>query len=201
VEHALVLGLLGGTLLAVVLLWLGADGLLAHRVGRVVLACGALVLPLTTTGVGFQHGMSRSSNTSFCMECHEMQPYGKSLFVDDPRSLPALHFQRRLVSRESACYTCHTDYALFGDVRAKLNGLRHVWVHYTGVIPDKITLYAPYPNANCLHCHDDARSYLEAAAHAGLFELLRREERSCLGCHSGGHALDAAAAGRFWEAQ
>ena len=97
-----------------------------------------------------------------------MQSYGKSLFVDNRKALPAVHFQDRLVDRDNACFACHTDYAMFGDVKAKLNGLKHVYVHYLGKVPEKMELYQPYPNYNCLHCHEDARGFVEAPAHQGV---------------------------------
>ena len=61
-----------------------------------------------------------------------MQRHGKSLFADNRQALAATHYQNRLVERETICYSCHKDYAMFGDVTAKLNGLRHVWAHYVG---------------------------------------------------------------------
>jgi hypothetical protein len=64
-----------------------------------------------------------------------------------------------------------------------------------------LSLYQPYPNHNCLHCHDDARNYLEVLAHQPLLEVLSRNERSCLSCHKLGHALDDVAAGNLWKAE
>ena len=59
-----------------------------------------------------------------------MQRHGKSLFADNKQALAAVHYQNREVDRDTVCYSCHKDYALFGDVTAKMNGLRHVWAHY-----------------------------------------------------------------------
>ena len=53
------------------------------------------------------------------------------------QALTAVHYQNRLVDRETVCYSCHKDYAMFGDVKAKLNGLRHVWAHYIAGVPQK----------------------------------------------------------------
>ena len=108
---------------------------------------------------------AKQKDTRFCLSCHEMQRHGKSLFADNKQALAAAHYQNRLVDRESVCYSCHKDYAMFGDVTAKLNGLRHVWAHYIAGVPKKIELYKPYPNSNCLHCHDDARRFVDGVAH------------------------------------
>ena len=177
-----------------------AGTLLARRAGRWLLLVGLAVVPLALSGTGVTVGLHASTRTSFCMSCHEMEPFAKSLFVDRPHALAAMHYQKRLIDRDSVCYSCHSDYAMFGDAKAKLNGLRHVWVHYFGTPPTQFALYAPYPNQNCLHCHDDARSFLEKKPHLDFLAALRSGERSCLTCHGVVHDLDAVDAGAFWVA-
>ena len=135
----------------IVLLLLGAHALAGHTVGRLVLLVGLVGLPLLLAVGNISYGVHESSTTRFCLSCHEMQRHGKSLFADNRQALAAVHYQNRLVDRETVCYSCHKDYALFGDVKAKLNGLRHVWAHYIAGVPKKIELYQPYPNSNCLH--------------------------------------------------
>ncbi|MCP3097962.1 NapC/NirT family cytochrome c [Myxococcus sp. K15C18031901] len=175
-----------------------AGVLTASHLGRLVLLAGLAILPLVVTGAGVAVGVRESSQTQFCMSCHEMEPYGKSLFVDNPTALSAVHYQKRLISRDTTCYACHTDYALFGDAKAKLNGLKHVWVHYFGTIPERPKLYQPYPNYNCLHCHSDARSFLEAPPHQDLQAELQSGAKSCLGCHDLAHDLEGVKAQNFW---
>jgi hypothetical protein len=34
--------------------------------------------------------------------------------------------QNNRIPKEHACYTCHTDYTMFGDVNAKMRGLQHI---------------------------------------------------------------------------
>ena len=112
--------------------------------------------------------MERSKTVAFCTSCHVMERYGHSLHVDDDRATsPAQHYQYNRVPRETACFACHTNYTMYGDYKAKLRGLRHVWVQYIGTIPEKIALYTPYNNRECLHCHDGARSFVEAVTHKG----------------------------------
>jgi cytochrome c-type protein NapC len=177
----------------------GAGYLASHRAGRLVLLAGLALLPLALTATGVAVGIQESSHTRFCMSCHEMEPFAKSLFVDNPAALAAVHYQKRLISRDSTCYACHTDYALFGDAKAKVDGLRHVWVHYFGEVPERPKLYQPYPNYNCLHCHEDARGFLEQRSHREHREELRSGARSCLSCHSVAHDLDGVAARTFWQ--
>jgi predicted CXXCH cytochrome family protein len=176
----------------VVLLRAGAAVLAAQRVGRVVLLVGLVATPLLLSAGNLSYGVAESSQTRFCLSCHEMQRYGKSLFVDDKQALSAVHYQNRLVERDSTCYSCHKDYGLFGDAKAKLNGLRHVWAHYVRGVPEKIALYKPFPNANCLHyagplshmggtqctsCHDPGGSH-------HTFQITDAWDGTCRTCHA-----------------
>jgi len=184
----------------IVLLFLGAHALGGHTVGRIVLLVGLLGLPLLLSIGNLSFGMHESSTTHFCLSCHEMQRHGKSLFVDNRQALAAVHYQNRFVDRETVCYSCHKDYAMFGDVTAKLNGLRHVWAHYIAGVPDKIKLYRPYPNSNCLHCHDDSRRFVDSVAHRPLLDALYAGTTSCLSCHATVHDMAKVDAEQFWQA-
>ena len=154
--------------------------------------------------MGVSEHIERSKNTEFCTSCHVMQDYGKSLRIDDPSFLPAAHFQNNRVPRDAACYTCHTDYAMYGDFRAKLRGLRHLYVQYLGKVPDKIELYDPYNNRECLHCHLGARSFEEGATHnveVGRLDLIKANKLSCLstGCHEATHNVKNLGSLTFWS--
>jgi hypothetical protein len=93
------------------------------REGKILAFVALCVLPITAVWGGFSEQMERAESTQFCLSCHVMTDFGRSLYVDDPSYLPARHFQNNRVPRDRACYTCHTDYAMFGTVRAKLRGL------------------------------------------------------------------------------
>lgn len=185
----------------VVLLYWAAGTLAENGWGRVALLVGLVALPVLLSAGSLSYGFHESSRTSFCLSCHEMQAYGASLFADNRAALSAVHYQNRLIDRDSTCYSCHADYAMFGDAKAKLNGLRHVWVHYFGNIPEKIALYQPYPTANCLHCHDDARRFSEVGAHQPVLGALYAGKASCLGCHTIAHDLKAVQAHKLWQAK
>jgi len=175
----------------------------AHRAGRILIALGVFFLPASAGMTGLAVGMERSKEKSFCLSCHEMERYGRSLEVDDDDYIPATHAQRGLIQGKDICFTCHTDYGWFGDVKAKLNGVRHVAVHYFGTVPEKITLYSPFANRNCLHCHEGTRAFLGAKQHAGAkatFAALRAGTVSCAqsGCHDVVHAVDTLGDATFW---
>jgi cytochrome c-type protein NapC len=178
-----------------------AGALAGQTVGRLVLLVGLVALPLLVSAANISYGVHQSSSTAFCLSCHEMQRQGMSLFVDNKQALAAVHYQNRLVDRDVACYSCHKDYAMFGNVKAKLNGLRHVWAHYIAGVPKKIALYQPYPNSNCLHCHDDGRPFVEAEAHRPVLGALYAGSTSCLSCHQIAHDMAKVDADQFWQAR
>jgi len=185
----------------IALLFFGAGALRGQTVGRLVLLVGLVALPLLLSLGNISYGVSKSSTTRFCLSCHEMQRHGKSLFADNKQALAAVHYQNRLVDRETVCYSCHKDYAMFGDVTAKLNGLRHVWAHYIAGVPKKIELYKPYPNSNCLHCHDDSRRFVEGVAHHPILPALYAGTTSCLSCHRIAHDMAKVDADDMWLAR
>lgn len=76
--------------------------------------------PVFCLMAGMDSEMQRSKSTAFCLSCHIMGPYGKSLHVDDPAYLAAAHYQNHRVSADEACHTCHTNYAMFGTFKAKM---------------------------------------------------------------------------------
>lgn len=162
-------------------------GALASRRGKALAFLIFFVLPVSVSGVGAMAHMEAAKSTEFCLSCHVMKPYGESLGYDDTAFIPAVHYQNNLVPRDRACFTCHTTYTMFGDVKAKLNGLRHVWIYYTGQTPAKIALYQPYQNRECLNCHAQARSFLEGGLHADVMPELLSNKTSCKECHEQFH--------------
>ena len=133
------------------------------------------------------------------MSCHVMEPYGRSLAIDSVDHLPANHFQNGRVDKEQACFVCHTNYSMFGDVQAKLNGLQHLFVNYVTGPPDEIELYQPYRNRECLYCHSSARSFEENDFHVDVRAALALGDVSCLECHAVSHDVNELASLPTWE--
>jgi cytochrome c-type protein NapC len=179
-------------------------GITATRGGKILAFLILFLLPLLCMAIGVSSEVERSKSTGFCLSCHVMEPHGRSLYVDDPSYLAAAHFQNHRVPVDEACYTCHTNYAMFGGVRAKLHGLRHVYVQYLGKPPQSIHLYEPYNNRECLHCHLGARSFEEGVVHNADPELLpavKANTMSCLssGCHEVVHNVSNLNNVKFWK--
>lgn len=148
-------------------------------------------LPVMITGLGLSNHLERSKSTSFCLSCHVMEPYGESLRVDPADGhVPASHFQNKRIPRQQACFACHTQYTMFGDLKAKIQGVKHLYVYYLGTVPEQIELYQPYRNRECLWCHADARSFEENELHADIREELQSDQTSCLECHGAAHDIE-----------
>ena len=165
-----------------------------------------LVLPAIAVWAGFEEQMDRAQTTDFCLSCHVMADYGKSLYVDDAGYVPAAHFQNNRVARDRACYTCHANYSMFGTVAAKIHGVRHLIVQYFGTVPkpEDIKLYAPFNNRECLHCHLGARKFEAQRAHNRTpDELVRMKsnELSCTSskCHDIVHDVTTLKDAAFWK--
>lgn len=192
-------------LVLVVLVAIRAE--LTHARGGKILAFIALfVLPGLATWAGFGGQMDRSESTGFCLSCHVMSDYGKSLCVDDPSFVPAVHFQNGFVDRSHTCYTCHTDYVMFGGLKAKWAGLHHVYVQYFGTVPkpEAIKLYHPYNNRECLHCHAGTRRFDDATEHKKTRTMLGdiySGKLSCLAshCHDTIHDVSDLQYATFWK--
>jgi cytochrome c-type protein NapC len=170
-----------------------------YKGGKVLTFVAFLILPIVAMTLGANSHLEHSKTTEFCLSCHEMKPYGESLYIDDAEYLPAAHFQNKRMPRDLACFSCHTDYTMYGDINAKLRGVRHLWVHYLGTIPEDIELYTPFQNRECLHCHGGARSFEENDLHVDMLAEFESQEVSCLECHAFVHDVDTVADQPKWE--
>jgi cytochrome c-type protein NapC len=176
------------------------------RGGKVFAFATLGILPVLAVWAGVNQHLERSTSTQFCLSCHVMADFGKSLYVDDKSYLPAAHFQNNFVPREHACFTCHTDYTMFGDYKAKWRGVHHVLVQYFGKVPqpEDIKLYTAYNNRECLHCHAGARAYEEASSHhknPNMLALAASNQLSCTsgGCHDIVHDVATLKDATFWK--
>jgi cytochrome c-type protein NapC len=172
-------------------------GLATSPGGKLLIFAALFLLPVASIRSGLRVHMQSTKSTEFCMSCHVMEPFGQGLLVEDETFLPAAHFQNRRIDRDTACFSCHTHYSLFGDMAAKLNGLKHMAVYYSGQTPDVIELYKPYNNRECLYCHEGARSFEDLHDHDRK-ELIANE-MSCMSCHGKTHEVHALAGEAMWQ--
>ncbi len=195
--------LLTAALVAIVTL---RPGTTATRGGKILAFIVLFLLPLFALAMGIDNQVERSKSTKFCLSCHVMEPFGQSLNVDDATYLAAAHYQNHRVPAEEACYTCHTNYAMFGSFKAKMAGLRHVYVFYlrTPPAPEAIRLKEPFNNRECLHCHLGARSFEQGAVHNAdpdTLPAVKANKLSCVssGCHETVHNVEHLKDVKMWN--
>lgn len=185
-------------LIAVIFIIFGWNGLspLARRfaVGITIIA-----FPILGSTPISLHTLDTMKDTSFCLKCHTMEEHGKSLNSDDDEILAAVHYANNYIPKKTACYSCHTDYDMFGGLKAKIAGLRHMYSYYliTPPKPDELKIHSPYNIQNCLSCHDGARNFMTKKNHTkepGLLEKIQSGEKGCLesGCHNVAHGVKQA---------
>ncbi len=196
---ALLYGLLGITIVLLVLI-LARPSITVSIGGKILAFLAFCALPVLSGVWGLSEHFERSKQTTFCLSCHIMEPYGRSLYVDDMNHIPAAHFQNHRIPADEACYTCHTDYAMYGTIGVKLHGLRHVYVQYLGTAMNPIRLYEPFNNRECLHCHEGARSF-EDDTHVPMMDMLKSNQLSCIssGCHDTVHNIDTLSKFKQWR--
>jgi cytochrome c-type protein NapC len=178
----------------------------ASSAGKILAFVVLFFLPLFSLMAGMENEMERSKSTAFCLSCHIMESYGKSLHIDDASYLAAAHYQNHRVPADEACYTCHTNYAMFGTFKAKLGGLRHLYVFYLKKMPqpEDIKLHEPFNNRECLHCHLGARSFEQGATHGAdpaTLPAIKANTLSCIssGCHDVVHNVGRWGNVKFWD--
>ena len=168
---------------------------------KIVAFIGLCVLPALCILGGMNTHVQRSEQTQFCVSCHVMIPYGKSLYADDPSHIPAQHFQNHRVPPDMACYSCHADYSIYGPLKDKMQGLKRIYMQYVSTPPNPITIPGGFKNAQCLHCHLGARGFEENPVHAAMMDSLKSNQTSCLtsGCHDTAHDVANLNHQKFWK--
>ncbi len=157
----------------------------AGATGKALAFVALCVLPALCMRMGLNTHMDRSEQTKFCISCHSMENYGKSLWIDDPSYIPAQHFQNHRVPADMACYNCHADYTIYGPLKDKYQGVKRIYVQYLGTPSKTVQIPGGFKNRQCLHCHLGARSFESNPIHVAVMDSLKSNELSCIssGCH------------------
>jgi nitrate/TMAO reductase-like tetraheme cytochrome c subunit len=173
---------------------LGGASLTPTARGWLFVAVG--LVPVMVAFLSFAHGLESSTTVSACGSCHVMTPFVQDLQNVKSDTLAATHFKNRYI-RESQCYTCHSDYGLAGTIKAKFEGLGHVWRYTVGAYALPIKINQPYPNVRCLGCHGASQKFLNASGHPKeeMHNLLDGTV-SCIACHGPAHPEQKKAASR-----
>ncbi len=155
-----------------------------------------MVLPPAIVFFGYAYGIERSKTIASCGSCHVMEPYLADLKNPASDTLAATHYKNRYI-QEHHCYTCHTDYGMFGTLQAKTDGLGHVVRNVTGRYALPLKINSPYPNRRCLGCHGESQKFLKTEGHPkeDLPKLLSGET-ACIDCHGPAHPTATVEASR-----
>jgi nitrate/TMAO reductase-like tetraheme cytochrome c subunit len=145
-----------------------------------------VALPAIVAAVTVPVTFERAKTVEFCSSCHVMRPYVDDMRDPESETLVSRHYDRRLIAHDQ-CYTCHTDYVWFGPLGAKMKGMRHVLAYYLAPERREIELYRPFPSANCLGCHGQARGYRDNPVHEATAEEIASGETRCTECHESVH--------------
>ena len=183
-------------LLLLVFAWRSLRGGAVAPTARGWLFVAVGLVPVMVAFLSFAHGLESSTTVSACGSCHVMTPFVQDLQNVKSDTLAATHFKNRYI-RESQCYTCHSDYGLAGTVKAKFEGLGHVWRYTVGAYELPIKINHPYPNVRCLGCHGASQKFLNAAGHPKEeMHTLLDGTVSCIACHGPAHPEQKKAASR-----
>ena len=188
---------LAAVLLTLVLL---KPGIVRTLEGKVLILLALFLAPAIAAYGGVSEHLERTRTTGYCLSCHVMSDYGKSLTAENPAAIPASHYQNNRIPRDHACISCHTEYGLSGDHRAMARFTRNALETYLGRVPEMVRARRT-KNRECLRCHVGARSFEENAAHqegaAPLVSLaaIKSGKISCTksGCHHSVHDVRAVA--------
>jgi cytochrome c nitrite reductase small subunit len=150
-----------------------------------------LVLPVMVVFLATAHGMDESMSVEACGACHAMDSHVADLRNPASDSLAAVHYKNRYIQGDQ-CYTCHSDYGMFGTVSAKLEGLGHVYHNLTDTYEKPIKIRKPYSNVRCFGCHFGAQNFLAKHDKDEIPNLVSGKD-SCLDCHGPAHHAEEAA--------
>ncbi len=164
---------------------------------RILLFVGVALLPSFAAGTSTVAGMEKTTNRKFCGSCHVMEAHYFDAIDEESSSLAARHTRNHLFGEQS-CYKCHATYGMYGYPLTKLGGLGHVYYYYLGgynkltleEAVEKIHISKPYPNENCLHCHQgEGEVWQSVPDHMGVGKAAREGLVSCAsaGCHGSAH--------------
>ncbi len=168
-------------------------GLVRGRLPERWSAAALVSLPVTAFVLASLVLMERSKATEFCASCHVMTPVLASVYEENG-SLASIHVRRGAVRTGTSCYGCHSGYGIWGDVEAKLAGMRHMIHEVTGGYDYPLRMRGAFDINACLDCHAESIRFRSVEAH-GVEEIqqwLVSRQMGCTGaCHPAAHPAAA----------
>lgn len=191
-----VAAVVSAALAALLIVWFLVTRPALTRATKIVLLFGIGVLPIGTALTGNYAGYEATKQRRFCGSCHVMTPYADDSGDLASTSLAARHGRNKMFGNEN-CYVCHANYGMFGTVKTKLGGLRHVYEYvfnYRNVSLEEaratIHILEPFQNSTCMQCHSTLNPGWDAVPeHVSTLDRVRDGTLSCAseGCHGPAH--------------
>jgi cytochrome c-type protein NapC len=195
-EPLTVVALACAALSTVLVLWYLLRRPLLNRSTKIVLLFAIGLFPLGTAMTGNYAGFEATKERRFCGSCHVMTPYAQDSANPSSTSLAARHGRNEMFGHYN-CYACHADYGMFGTVKTKLGGLRHIYEYvfnYRNMPLEEsrreIHIRQPFKNATCMHCHSTENpGWNDVPEHTSTLDRVRTGAVSCAseGCHGPAH--------------
>lgn len=163
---------------------------------RWLLFMGIVIISPIVFLINYEKGIQDSKRNHFCQSCHVMHGYINDLEDPDSENLAAVHYQYRWIA-DYQCYTCHSEYGMFGTAKAKVSGIGHIWSQYFAGYETPLKIKGTYNNNICLHCHGPVVDWQDIEEHEDNMQEIKDNETSCLGadCHVRPHPKNA------WESE
>lgn len=162
------------------------SGRLGEYQSKWLLFFGLCVLPLPVMLLSNGVGLEQSKDVSFCESCHVMDPFLNDMKDRESDTLASQHYNNRFI-QHGQCWTCHSDYGIFGTAEAKVGGLIDVYMYLTRSYELPITLRHDYNFTICLNCHAQSALFQEEESHEGIVEEVLGGGMVCTDCHELAH--------------
>jgi nitrate/TMAO reductase-like tetraheme cytochrome c subunit len=108
-----------------------------------------------------------TAKSTFCITCHEMDPYYASW--------------QKSTHKEVPCIKCHIAPGFLHFVETKAYALREVYVHVTGQVKAPLAVTANIPNASCERCHTVPPPDVQLGN--ASFSHQKHQTVQCIDCH------------------
>lgn len=127
----------------------------------VVIPIIAIVIIFTVKGV-----VNYTSRSEFCNKCHVMKNYYSSW--------------AKSAHGDVACYKCHTDSGVIGQLKAKINGIRELFITVAKI---DVKLQDQSAYKRCIICHNNFVDI--TPKNLKIFKHIKhlKTEYSCGRCH------------------
>ncbi len=139
----------------------------------------ALVIPVSA--------MQFENHNNFCASCHtegEWTFYNRST-ASSAVDLASLHD----IKGQARCIDCHTGPGIIGRYGGLMAGSTDLISYFSGHYPQPAALEEPYPDANCLKCHQNisAKQDMNNHFHVFMFQWQAKDPVNaahCVDCHA-----------------